>query len=142
LPLLAPLFGRLPALRKALREWWLKSEFKESGHFVLATSAGRPTDHRNCLRQVTRLALRLGINVPSNQEHDADKPNLDVHSLRHVFGSACVRATNGDVEKVARWMGHRDKEMLLDVYSHEFEAARGGRKIEQDIAQLDAAYTA
>jgi hypothetical protein len=59
-----------------------------------------------------------------------------------VFGSACVRATNGDVEKVARWMGHRDKEMLLDVYSHEFEAARGGRKIEQDIAQLDAAYNA
>jgi hypothetical protein len=30
--------------------------------------------------------------------------------------------------------------MLLEVYSHEFEAARGGRKIEQDIAQLDVAY--
>jgi hypothetical protein len=30
--------------------------------------------------------------------------------------------------------------MLVEVYSHEFEAARGGCRIEQDIAQLDAAY--
>ena len=93
------------ALRKALREWYLNSEFKDNDHFVLATDSGKATDHRNCHRQVTGLALRVGINVAANREADADKPNLDVHALRHVFGSACVRATNGDVEKVARWIG-------------------------------------
>jgi hypothetical protein len=51
-----------------------------------------------------------------------------------------IKATKGDAEKVRRWTGHSDIKVLLERYSHEFESARGGRRIEDDIAEMDAAY--
>ena len=41
---------------------------------------------------------------------------------------------------VRRWTGHADIKVLIERYSHEFESARGGRRIEEDIAKMDAAY--
>lgn len=61
-------------------------------------------------------------------------------SLRHTFASAMIKGTKGDAEKVRRWMGHADIKVLLERYSHEFESARGGRGIDEDIAEMDAAY--
>ena len=75
-----------------------------------------------------------------NGEETEEQPNLDCHSLRHVFGSAMIKATNGDAERVRVWMGHSDTKTLLRCYSHEFEAVRGGRQIAQEIAQMDAAF--
>ena len=66
-------------------------------------------------------------------------PNLDYHALRHTFASAMIKATKGDAEKVRRWTGHADIKVLLERYSHEFQAARGGRRVEADIAEMDAA---
>ena len=37
-------------------------------------------------------------------------------------------------------MGHADSKVLLERYSYELQAARGGRRIEADIAEMDAAY--
>lgn len=51
-----------------------------------------------------------------------------------------IKATRGDAEKVRRWMGHADSKVLLVGYAHEFESVRGGRQIEQDIAEMDAAF--
>ncbi|MBA2706192.1 MAG: tyrosine-type recombinase/integrase [Gemmatimonadaceae bacterium] len=80
-----------------------------------------------------------GINVDPKLETE-DTPNLDFHSLRHTFASAMIKATKGDAEKVRRWTGHADIKVLLERYSHEFESARGGRRVEDDIAEMDAAY--
>ena len=88
------------------------------------------------MRAVTEIALGCGINGEETEE----RPNLDCHSLRHVFGSAMIKATNGDAERVRVWMGHSDTKTLLRCYSHEFEAVRGGRQIAQEIAQMDAAF--
>jgi integrase len=71
-----------------------------------------------------------------------ERPNLTFHSLRHTFASAMIKATKGDAEKVRRWTCHADIKVLLERYSHEFESARGGRRIEEDIAEMDAAYGA
>ena len=83
--------------------------------------------------------LTCGINVPARDETD-ERPNLDFHALRHTFASAMIKATKGDAEKVRRWMGHADSKVLLERYSHEFESVRGGRQIERDIAEMDAAF--
>jgi len=44
-----------------------------------------------------------------------------------------IKATKGGAEKVRRWTGHADIKVLLERYSHEFESARGGRRVEDDI---------
>jgi integrase len=92
-------------------------------------------------RTLCEIALACAINVPSNEE-TPERPNLDYHALSHTFASAMIKATKGDAEKVRRWTGHADIKVLLERYSHEFEAARGGRRIENDIAEMDAAYGA
>jgi hypothetical protein len=51
-----------------------------------------------------------------------------------------IKATKGDAEKVRRWMGHADSKVLLTRYAHEFDSVRGGRQIEHDIAEMDAAF--
>ncbi|MDQ3121104.1 MAG: tyrosine-type recombinase/integrase, partial [Actinomycetota bacterium] len=104
-----------------------------------STATGNSVSQRNALRAVCDVALSCGINVDPKLETE-DKPNLDFHSLRHTFSSAMIKATKGDAEKVRRWTGHADIKVLLERYSHEFVSARGGRRIEEDIAEMDAAY--
>ncbi|MCW2963019.1 MAG: hypothetical protein JWO17_271 [Actinomycetia bacterium] len=88
---------------------------------------------------VVTLAKQAGINVPKDEE-TADEPNLDIHALRHVFASAMIRATHGDAEKVRRLTGHANSQVLLEIYSHEFEGVRGGTSIAEQAALIDAAF--
>ncbi len=104
---------------------------------MITTASGSSVSHRNALRAVCEIALACGINA---EEETEKQPNLDCHSLRHVFGSAMIKATNGDAERVRVWMGHSDTKTLLRCYSYEFEAVRGRRQIAQEIAQMDAAF--
>lgn len=100
----------------------------------------READHALIAQPGVRaVALSCGINVDPKLETE-EKPNLDFHSLRHTFASAMIKATKGDAEKVRRWTGHADIRVLLERYSHAFESTRGGRRIEEDIAEMDAAY--
>jgi hypothetical protein len=57
-----------------------------------------------------RLALE------SAEQESEERPNLDCHALRHVFGSAMVKATNGVAERVPRLdrsQRHEDAPPLL-----------------------------
>ena len=126
------------ALRRVLLEWKLESLYALPEHPVASTATGVAVSHRNGLRTLVEIAVACGINVPAKDETD-ELPNLDFHSLRHTF-AAMIKATRGDAEKVRRWMGHADSKVLLVGYAHEFESVRGGRQIEQDIAEMDAAF--
>ena len=126
-------------LRRLLLEWKLESLYALPDHPVVSTATGVAVSHRNGLRTLVELPLACGINVPAKDETD-ERPNLDFHSLRHTFASAMIKATKGDAEKVRRWMGHADSKVLLERYSHEFDSVRGGRQIEHDIAEMDAAF--
>ena len=134
-------FRRLASTARALREAasGLRSDFTELEHPVISTATGNSVSQRNALRTVCDVALSCGINVDPKLETE-DKTNLDFHSLRHTFASAMIKATKGDAEKIRRWTGHAGIKVLLERYSHEFESARGGRRIEEDIAEMDAAY--
>ena len=86
---------------------------------------------------MTGIALACGINTRPERE---EIPNLDCHALRHVFASAAIKATRGDVAKVAAMLGHKDTEVTHRTYLHEFKAAQGAYRPDEDIAQLDAAF--
>jgi hypothetical protein len=114
-----------------------RGSYTDTTDFVITTADASSVSHRNAIRAFTEIALACGINTKVESE---ERPNLDCHSLWHVFGSAMVKATNGDAERVRAWMCHSDTKTLLRCYSHEFEAVRGGRQIAQEIAQMDAAF--
>jgi hypothetical protein len=86
---------------------------------------------------VTEIALACGINTDPERD---EMPNLDCHALRHVFASAVIKATRGDIAKVATMTGHKDTEVLHRISLHEFQSARGEYQAAQDIADFDAAF--
>jgi integrase len=45
-------------------------------------------------------------------------PKFSYHALRHWCASHWMKATGGDVHQVAKWLGHKNASMTLDVYGH------------------------
>jgi integrase len=133
-------------LRQALLEWKLASPHSSPGDYVFATATGTPLSKRNTYRMLAEvLAVRCGINErrPTGvkpAEWVPTRAQMDVHSLRHVFASAMIRAHQGDVEAVAALTGHKDSRTLLRVYAHEFQAVRGGETSAQRVARMDEAF--
>lgn len=132
-------------LRQALLKWKLASLHTADADFVFATSTGTPLTQRNAFRLVMSIAEKARINEARPADAPADwrpaQPNMDIHSLRHVFASAMIRVTRGDAEAVAALTGHADTEILTKVYSHEFEAVRGGVSVAEKAAMIDAAFS-
>jgi integrase len=70
----------------------------------------RPTN--NAMRTFDRLLVRAGI-----ARVDVEGRKLDIHSLRHTFGSRLARNGVGLVQ-VQRLMGHSDPKLTAQVYTH------------------------
>ena len=66
----------------------------------------------NAMRLFDRLLKRAGIS-----RVDEDGRKLDIHSLRHTFGSRLARNGVGLVQ-VQRLMGHSDPKLTAQVYTH------------------------
>ena len=66
----------------------------------------------NAMRVFNRLLTRGGI-----PRVDDDGRKLDIHSLRHTFGSRLARRGVGLVQ-VQRLMGHSDPKLTAQVYTH------------------------
>lgn len=78
----------------------------------------RPTN--NAMRIFNRLLVRAGI-----ARVDAEGRKLDIHALRHTFGSRMARSGAGLVH-VQRLMGHSDPKLTAQVYTHlDVEDLRG-----------------
>lgn len=79
----------------------------------LTPEAGRcmkPTN--NAMRLFNRVLKRAGIS-----RLDAEGRKLDIHCLRHTFGSRLARNGVGLVQ-VQRLMGHSDPKLTAQVYTH------------------------
>ena len=70
----------------------------------------RPTT--NAMRLFDRILQRAGI-----ARTDEDGRKLDIHALRHTFGSRLARNGVGLVQ-VQRLMGHSDPKLTAQVYTH------------------------
>ena len=70
----------------------------------------RPTN--NAMRVFNRILVRAGID-----RVDAEGRKLDIHALRHTFGSRMARSGAGLVH-VQRLLGHSDPKLTAQVYTH------------------------
>jgi integrase len=70
------------------------------------------TATRNCMRIFDRVLVRAKI-----ARVDAEGRKLDIHALRHTFGSRLARRGVGLVQ-VQRLMGHSDPKLTAQVYTH------------------------
>jgi integrase len=70
----------------------------------------RPTN--NAMRLFNRVIVRAKI-----PRVDDEGRKLDIHSLRHTFGSRLARNGVGLVQ-VQRLMGHSDPKLTAQVYTH------------------------
>ena len=101
-------------------------------NYVFETSEGTPFNYRNvATRGLDKAASGAGLNR-------SGLPRLSFYDLRHTYGSHLVRQ-GLDPVRVARQMGHARPSITLDIYSHEFEEARGTDDI---AARLTAAFGA
>ena len=98
---------------KAVHEQVLGREMTPADPVFRTPEAARwckPTN--NAMRTFDRLLARAGID-----REDAEGRKLDIHALRHTFGSRLARKGVGLVQ-VQRLMGHSDPKLTAQVYTH------------------------
>jgi integrase len=100
----------LPALRRLLVEWRLRSPKTRPGDLVVCTADGKPVQERN-----VRRALEAAKKAAGMQETEG---RLSMHALRHAYCSAL--ATEGlSPTTLARITGHTDPGFTLKAYSRD-----------------------
>lgn len=111
----------LPALRRALVEWQLRSPHTRPDNLVIGTADGGPVQERNVRRALDDAKAAAGL-------ADTDG-RLSMHALRHSCLSAL--ATGGLAPTtLAEVAGHADPGFTLRVY------ARDGRDAAQLVADV------
>ena len=98
----------VPALRRLLVAWRLRSPHTRPDDLVIATAQGEPVQERNIRRALDAAKLAAGL--------DATDGRLSMHSLRHSWASAL--ATGGlPATTLGRLAGHADAGFTLRVYA-------------------------
>ncbi len=101
----------LPALRRLLIAWKLRSRSTDAGALVIATAEGRPVSERNLRR-----ALEAAKDAA---ELDETGERLSWHSLRHSFASLLATDLELPATTLARLTGHSDAGFTLRVYARD-----------------------
>jgi integrase len=98
----------VPALRRLLAAWRLRSPHTRPHDLVVCTAEGDPVQERNIRRALDAAKGTAGL--------DATEGRLSMHSLRHSWASAL--ATGGlAATTLARLTGHADAGFTLRVYA-------------------------
>jgi len=119
----------LPTIARVLRELKLASSYAAASDFVFASETGTPLQARNASRR------GLAKAVEAAGLKDDTRP-IGWHLLRHGFGSMLL-AQGENVVFVSGQLGHKDPNVTLGVYAHEFNQAD---QLEQARARLDAEH--
>ena len=119
----------LPALRRALVEWRLRSPWTKPTDLVIVTADGGPVEERTLRRALDAAKAAAGL--------DATEDRLSMHSLRHSFASLLATELDLPATTLARLAGHADAGFTLRVYAKD---ARDDAAVVQDV--LSRAKTA
>jgi integrase len=101
----------LPALRRELVAWKVRSPKTNADHFVVCTADGGPVQERNLRRALdaAKKAAKL----------DGGEERLSWHSLRHSFASMLATDLELPATTLARLTGHADAGFTLKVYARD-----------------------
>jgi integrase len=101
----------LPALRRLLVAWRLRSPRSGARDFVIATAAGKAVSERNLRRALDDAKEAAGL---------ADvEERLSWHALRHSFASMLATDLELPATTLARLAGHADAGFTLRVYARD-----------------------
>lgn len=104
----------LPALRRALAEWELRSPRTRPSDLVIATASGDPVQERNLRRALDEAKVEAKL--------DATEERLSWHSLRHSWASLLATDLELPATTLARLTGHADAGFTLKVYARDGRA--------------------
>lgn len=76
--------------------------------------------------------IETGLVKPGTQV-----PKFSFHALRHWCASHWMKATHGDVHQVAKWLGHKNASMTLDIYGHCLDDPEAREKFQRIPDWLD-----
>jgi integrase len=105
----------LPALRRLLVDWQVRSPHGQPHDLVIGTADGKPVAERNLRRALDQAKEKAGL--------DGLEERLSWHSLRHSFASLLATDLELPATTLARLTGHADAGFTLKVY------ARDGRDV-------------
>lgn len=101
----------LPALRRGLVAWKLRSPHTRPDDLVIGTADGEPVQERNLRRALDNAKTAAGL--------DATEDRLSWHSLRHSFASMLATDLELPATTLARLTGHADAGFTLRVYARD-----------------------
>jgi integrase len=110
-----------PQLAQVLRRYKAASAHSLPGDYVFATLAGGPMGWRNVERRAIDAAYAAAVKA---KRIPVGRPKPVMHDARHTFGSMLIREGE-DVYSVSRQMGHKNVSTTLNVYTGEYDRARG-----------------
>ena len=99
----------LPALRRALLTWKIKSPYTTPTDYIVCAAGGVPVMERNLRRALD--AAKIGAGIDGGQER------LSWHSLRHSYASLLATDLDLAATTLARVTGHSDAGFTLRVYA-------------------------
>jgi integrase len=101
----------LPALRRLLVAWKLRSPRAQPSDLVVCTVDGKPMQERNLRRALDAAKETTGL--------DGTDERLSWHSLRHSFASLLATDLELPATTLARLAGHADAGFTLKVYARD-----------------------
>jgi integrase len=113
----------LPALRRALVAWKLRSPRTHTSHLVTCTATGRQVQERNLRRALEAAKTKAGF-------VESDVERLSWHSLRHSWASMLATDLELPATTLARLTGHADAGFTLRVYARD---ARDDSTVIKDV---------
>jgi integrase len=99
----------LPALRRALLTWKIKSPYTAPEDYIACAVGGVPVMERNLRRALDAAKAAAGL--------DGTEERLSWHSLRHSYASLLATDLAGAAPTLARIVGHADAGFTLKVYA-------------------------
>jgi integrase len=102
----------LPALRRLLVAWRLKSPRTDREDFVVCTHDGQPVAERNLRRALEHAKTSADLAVSETER-------LSWHSLRHSYASMLATDLELPATTLARLTGHADAGFTLRVYARD-----------------------
>jgi integrase len=101
----------LPALRRALVGWKLKSPNARPTDLVIATADGAPVNEQNMRRALAAAKKTAGLEGLDGR--------LSWHSLRHSYASMLATDLGLPATTLARLAGHKDAGFTLRTYARD-----------------------
>lgn len=102
----------LPALRRALVAWKLRSPRNHPDDYIVCTHDGGHVAERNLRRALERAKMKANVSVSGAER-------LSWHSLRHSYASMLATDLELPATTLARLTGHTDAGFTLRVYARD-----------------------